>query len=164
MSRRRGITAPGGAPPQLGNTRSIAGCVPCGLADAAPAHGELGALGGGKAQWIRLADVLLFGPFLIYVARQQRNRYFRAGLAAFGAGTIAFNAVNWWRLREAEGMMGLAATAVPPSGPATTAPAHAPAWVWGAAAAAAAWIMAADQRWQRQRNRRVRRVPKAPRK
>lgn len=50
---------------------------------------------GVKSQWVRLGDVFLLGPFLIWVATQVQQRWVKVLLIAFGASTMAYNARNW---------------------------------------------------------------------
>lgn len=53
----------------------------------------------GKAQWVRVADVLFIGPLMVWGGA-------RAGglpglvLAGLGAATIAYNASNWIQTRD----------------------------------------------------------------
>ncbi len=57
-----------------------------------------------KAQWIRLADVLIIGPLMIWggVALTKRSPVWGVILGAMGFGTIWFNGRNWWLIRQAE--------------------------------------------------------------
>lgn len=50
-----------------------------------------------KAQPVRLADVLLIGPFLIYAGARKSTlpTWVRVGLGVTGAATIAYNARNY---------------------------------------------------------------------
>jgi hypothetical protein len=52
-----------------------------------------------KAQWVRVADVVLVGPVMIVAARQVRGSLGTA-LAVFGWLTILYNGLNWWRIKE----------------------------------------------------------------
>ena len=55
----------------------------------------------GKTQAIRLADVFLIGPLMIWGGLELAEQY-RArghGLAALGIATIGYNALNYIRLR-----------------------------------------------------------------
>lgn len=54
----------------------------------------------GKAQWIRLADVLVIGPLMIWGGvALHRNAHPLAGalLGIFGAGTVVLNGYNFVR-------------------------------------------------------------------
>lgn len=53
----------------------------------------------GKGQWIRLADVFLIGPLMIWggLALAKRSKLAGYGLAAFGVGTIGLNGYNYVR-------------------------------------------------------------------
>ena len=48
-----------------------------------------------KSQLIRLGDIFLFGPFLIWTATQVEYWWAKVILIAFGASTMAYNARNW---------------------------------------------------------------------
>lgn len=61
----------------------------------------------GKAQWVRLADILIVGPYMIYAASEIRSPWFRRGLTLLGLATIVYNGAHWWRLRETHGLLGL---------------------------------------------------------
>jgi hypothetical protein len=50
---------------------------------------------GVKSQLVRLGDVFIFGPFLIWCAFMVEARWLKVGLIAFGATTISYNAKNW---------------------------------------------------------------------
>jgi hypothetical protein len=50
---------------------------------------------GVKSQWVRLGDVFLLGPFLIWAATQVEQWWVKVLLVTFGASTIAYNARNW---------------------------------------------------------------------
>ena len=59
------------------------------------------ATGSGKAQWVRLVDILLYGPYLIYLSQQSeeyiisnREKIF---LLFLGATTITYNLRNYLR-------------------------------------------------------------------
>lgn len=54
----------------------------------------------GKAQWIRLADVVFIGPLMFYGGVKLRGP---AGytLAALGLGTVVLNGYNYLRFRDA---------------------------------------------------------------
>jgi hypothetical protein len=61
------------------------------------------ASGGGKAQWVRLVDVFLYGPYLVYLSAQVGGYVFSEGEKVFllflGATTISYNARNYLSLR-----------------------------------------------------------------
>ena len=50
-----------------------------------------------KTQTVRLFDVFLYGPFLIYTAGLQKDRIAKVGLFALGVGTIIYNGRNYLR-------------------------------------------------------------------
>ena len=50
---------------------------------------------GSKTQWIRLCDIFLFGPFLIFVGIIQKNIIIRALLIIIGSSTMAYNLRNY---------------------------------------------------------------------
>lgn len=52
---------------------------------------------GHKTQWVRLIDVFLYGPFLIWVAMTMTSEYFlvSAVLLVMGATTITYNLKNY---------------------------------------------------------------------
>ena len=57
------------------------------------------ATGAGKTHWVRLVDILLYGPYLIYLSQQSeeyiisnREKIF---LLFFGATTITYNLRNY---------------------------------------------------------------------
>ena len=59
-----------------------------------------------KSQWVRLLDVFVLGPFMIWYAlatvpatQEEDGRYGVAALALFVAGvlTIVYNGINWSR-------------------------------------------------------------------
>jgi hypothetical protein len=55
-----------------------------------------------KHQEIRLADVFLIGPLMMYGGLKGEGLHpaARLGLLLFGFGTIVFNGVNWNRIRK----------------------------------------------------------------
>lgn len=57
-----------------------------------------------KAQWIRILDVFLFGPVMIYGAYAARDLSpaLRLALGVIGAGTIVYNGYNYWRIEQAK--------------------------------------------------------------
>jgi hypothetical protein len=54
-----------------------------------------------KTQGVRLVDVFLLGPLMIYSASQlpQRNKAARAALLFFGVTTVLYNLHNFARVR-----------------------------------------------------------------
>lgn len=61
------------------------------------------ASGGGKAQWVRLVDVFLYGPYLVYLSARVGGYVFSEGEKMFllflGATTVSYNARNYLSLR-----------------------------------------------------------------
>jgi hypothetical protein len=59
-----------------------------------------------KTQGIRVLDVWVFGPFMLYAAlkKQPLTKLEKTAIAAIGIGTVVYNMVNWVRenQREAE--------------------------------------------------------------
>jgi hypothetical protein len=56
------------------------------------------ATGSEKTQWVRLVDVFVYGPFLIYLSAQSSytfSVYEKAGLLFLGATTITYNLRNY---------------------------------------------------------------------
>lgn len=57
-----------------------------------------------KTQAIRLVDVFVLGPFLIWVSlRPRQSNLVRVGIAVAGIATILFNGANYLRLERGEG-------------------------------------------------------------
>ncbi len=50
---------------------------------------------GTKSQWIRLVDVFIYGPILIYAATQVSSRWLQIVLVLMGATTITYNLRNY---------------------------------------------------------------------
>jgi hypothetical protein len=49
-----------------------------------------------KTQLVRIADVVFFGPFMLYAAsRPKLNKTQKVILATIGIGTIIYNATNY---------------------------------------------------------------------
>lgn len=49
-----------------------------------------------KTQFVRIADVLIFGPFMLYAAsRTKLNKNEKLILITIGVGTIIYNAINY---------------------------------------------------------------------
>jgi len=56
-----------------------------------------------KTQLIRLVDVLVLGPFMIYAARRPRlNALEKTTLTAIGAATVLYNLANYLAERKRE--------------------------------------------------------------
>ena len=54
-----------------------------------------------KSQWIRLADVMIIGPGMIYSAmRQKPPAWLKAGLIIAGIGTVLYNVNNFWNIHR----------------------------------------------------------------
>lgn len=55
-----------------------------------------------KAQGVRLIDVLLIGPLMVYGAFKGEGMHHaaRTGLLLTGLATIVYNGVNWLQIRE----------------------------------------------------------------
>ena len=60
------------------------------------------ATGSSKTQWVRLVDVLLYGPYLVYLSAQEGVYEFgtieKVFLLFLGATTITYNARNYLKL------------------------------------------------------------------
>jgi hypothetical protein len=65
------------------------------------AMGWLLATGTGKTQWVRLVDILIYGPYLIYLSQQSEEYVISDGENVFllflGATTITYNLRNYLR-------------------------------------------------------------------
>lgn len=48
-----------------------------------------------KTQDVRLVDVFILGPFMIYAGTQLENEWLKTGMIVAGAMTIAYNWQNW---------------------------------------------------------------------
>jgi hypothetical protein len=57
-----------------------------------------------KAQGVRLADVFVIGPMMMYGGWKGEGLHpiARIGLLVFGFGTSVYNGVNWNRVRKGE--------------------------------------------------------------
>ena len=55
-----------------------------------------------RGQMMRLADVVLLGPYMIWTARGVEHKYFRAGLTLLGLGTIIYSGWNMLRIQRAQ--------------------------------------------------------------
>lgn len=55
-----------------------------------------------KAQGIRLFDVFVLGPAMIYAGTRLKNRNMATLLALSGVGTILFNGANYMRLAQSQ--------------------------------------------------------------
>ena len=60
------------------------------------------ATGSSKTKWVRLVDVLLYGPYLIYLSAQEGSYEFstleKVFLLFLGASTVSYNARNYLKL------------------------------------------------------------------
>ena len=55
----------------------------------------------GKSQWIRLADVMIIGPGMIYTAmRAKPPAWLRAGMIIAGVGTVLYNLNNYFQIQR----------------------------------------------------------------
>lgn len=61
----------------------------------------------GDSQWMRLAQALVLGPYMMYTASQVKHPWFRRGLMVVGAGTSLVGAHQWLTHRADEGLFGL---------------------------------------------------------
>ncbi len=63
--------------------------------------GWIFATGSGKAQWVRVADVLIYGPYLLYLSFQTNYSFStveKLFLAFLGATTITYNLRNYLQI------------------------------------------------------------------
>ena len=59
-----------------------------------------------KSQWIRLADVLIIAPGMIYTAMQQKPPpWLRAGMIIAGVGTLLYNLQNFVNIHRQQAQM-----------------------------------------------------------
>ena len=58
----------------------------------------------GKAQWIRVLDVVFIGPLMVAggMSLTKKSPFFGVALGAMGIGTVLYNARNWWLVEEAK--------------------------------------------------------------
>jgi len=61
------------------------------------------ATNGHKAQFVRLLDVFVYGPFLIYVGTQFDDMFTRYFLFVMGASTISYNLKNFIEIWKEHG-------------------------------------------------------------
>ena len=54
-----------------------------------------------KAQPVRLLDVVVFGPFMIWAATQLRSEPARVAMLALGVGTMVYNWENYKAVNRA---------------------------------------------------------------
>ncbi len=56
-----------------------------------------------KAQSVRMADVLVFGPLMIYAGLgRQTPQWLRVGMVIIGAGTVLYNLANYFTIEREE--------------------------------------------------------------
>jgi len=72
-----------------------------------------------KAQGVRLADIFVFGPLMLYAGLgKETPQWLKLGMIIIGAGTIVYNLVNFMEIAKREGlpatMSGLAGMATGP--------------------------------------------------
>jgi hypothetical protein len=61
-----------------------------------------------KAQSVRIADVLVFGPMMIYAGLGKATpQWVRTGMVLIGIGTIVYNLVNWMTIEKEKRAGGL---------------------------------------------------------
>lgn len=53
-----------------------------------------------NVQAIRVLDVLLLAPFLVYAGSQQKSPYLKYGLYLAGAATFFFNGYNYLKFKK----------------------------------------------------------------
>jgi hypothetical protein len=51
---------------------------------------------------VRLLDVFVLGPFMVWAGLQQKDPLLLAGLVSIGIGTIWYNGRNYLRLKASE--------------------------------------------------------------
>ena len=74
-----------------------------------PTYGDI------KAQSVRMADVLVFGPLMLYAGMGKATpMWLRAGMVIIGAGTIIYNLVNYLTIEKETGTLGQMAWGPPP--------------------------------------------------
>lgn len=57
-----------------------------------------------KAQGVRLADIFVFGPLMLYAGLgRDPPQWVKIGMLLMGAGTIIYNAVNWFEISRRSG-------------------------------------------------------------
>jgi hypothetical protein len=58
----------------------------------------------GKAQWVRVLDVLVIGPLMVAggMSLTQKSPFWGVMLGAMGVGTMTFNARNWVLVERAK--------------------------------------------------------------
>jgi hypothetical protein len=58
----------------------------------------------GKAQWVRVLDVLVIGPLMVAggMALTDKSKLGGVALGAMGIGTVLFNARNWLLVEQAK--------------------------------------------------------------
>jgi hypothetical protein len=58
-----------------------------------------------KAQWVRVLDVFLLGPLMVYGARRMPRGPAALALGVFGVTTILYNAVNYAKIEKREALL-----------------------------------------------------------
>lgn len=58
----------------------------------------------GKAQWIRVLDVILIGPLMVAggMSLTKKSPFWGIALGAMGIGTVLFNGRNWLLVEQAK--------------------------------------------------------------
>lgn len=58
----------------------------------------------GKAQWIRVLDVILIGPLMVAggMSLTKKSPFWGVMLGAMGVGTVLFNGRNWLLVEQAK--------------------------------------------------------------
>lgn len=58
-----------------------------------------------KTQTVRLLDVFLFGPVIMYAGtRKELPIWLRLSLLAIGAGTVVYNGLNYMKVDKEDGV------------------------------------------------------------
>lgn len=55
-----------------------------------------------QGQLMRLADVFILGPYMVWTARDVQHEYLRLGMTLLGIGTIIYNGYNLLRIYKAQ--------------------------------------------------------------
>jgi len=76
-----------------------------------------------KAQSVRVADVWVFGPLMIYSALGKSTpTWVRVGMLIIGIGTIAYNLHNYFAIERASQLSGINPNLTPGAGSSTALP------------------------------------------